>query len=90
MATIVFHSYTARMSGPFVQIDLGLGSEPPFASRQIVAKNVAEITTAFEAYKADAAATGLAMALSIRLKDGRKPNGFDALKAATRTVTVNL
>lgn len=59
------------------------GGPDPFPHREVEAKSTAGALAALEAYKAEAAEAGLALAVCIRLKDGsRAPNGWKAAKAA--------
>jgi hypothetical protein len=85
MATFRMSAEPAKPSnygGFTVVMDL-TGKPDPFPRREVEAKSVTEALEAFDAYKAEAAATGLALAVCIRLKDGsRAPNGWKAAKAA--------
>lgn len=91
MGTLILNAYSAERNGPFVSIALLIGGEPPFPSRRVEVKGIAEVAAAFAAYKTEAAATGKPLALSIMMKRGdRSPPGFKALKAARLHETVNL
>lgn len=53
------------------------GRGDPFPRRVVEVKTTAEALAALDAYKADAAATGLPMAVTMRVaKTSRAPNGF--------------
>ncbi len=82
MATFVITAHHAQLSssGGFQVIFHLTGKADPFPKRTIEAKTTAEALAALEAYKGEAALTGLPMAISIHLKAGRSPPGF---KAAT-------
>lgn len=58
----------------------------PFPPKVVNVRTTADAVAALEAYRAEAAATGLAMYVSMSLRCGRTPNGF---KAATRAHYVN-
>lgn len=84
MATIILSTYHAKLSETgYLQVIFHLTGKPdPFPKRMVEVKNTAEAIAALEAYKTEAAATGVPMVASMRLKDGdRSPNGF---KAASR------
>jgi hypothetical protein len=91
MATLILNAYSAERNGAFISMALCIGGEPPFPRRSVEIKNVADCVAAFEAYKAEAAASGkpLALSMMIAARD-RKPNGFNKLKAAANYETVNL
>ena len=58
MSRIIFNAYSAERNGAFLQVAVMISGEPPFPSRTIEAKNVAECEAAFAVYKAEAEATG--------------------------------
>lgn len=81
-ATIQLSALPAKASnygGVSVIFDL-TGKPAPVPPRLVTVKTTAEALAALEEYKAEAQATGLPLAVSMRLKEGRAPNGF---KAAT-------
>lgn len=91
MATLILNAYTAERNGPFISMALCIGGEPPFPSRKVEIRTAADCLAAFEAYKADAAASGKPLALSLLMSRGdRKPPGFNKIKAAQSYETVNL
>jgi hypothetical protein len=91
MATLILNAYSAERSNGFTQIALCIGGEPPFPTRRVEIKNVADCVAAFEAFKADAVASGKPLALSMLISArDRKPNGFNKLPAAKHWETVNV
>ena len=90
MATLILNAYAAKKDNGFTQIALCIGGNPPFPSRRVEIKNVADCVAAFETYKADATASGLPLALSMMMGRGeRAPRGFNQLRASSHYETVN-
>lgn len=58
------------------------GRGDPFPPRLVDVKTTHEALAALEQYKADAAATGQLLAVCMKLREGRAPNGFKAATAA--------
>ena len=80
MATIVFQAHHARPSGGgrFSVVFHLTGEPDPFPRREFETTKTAEALAAFEEYKKEAAASGLPIAATIRVKNGsRAPNGFN-------------
>jgi hypothetical protein len=91
MATLILNAYSAERNGEFVSMALCIGGDAPFASRKVDVRTAADCLAAFEAYKADAAASGKPLAVSMMIRNGdRKPSGFNKIKAAHSFETVNL
>jgi hypothetical protein len=68
-----------------------LFGEAPFPQKVVDIKRAADAAAELERYKADAAATGKPLAISMRIAKGdRSPPGFKAMKAAAHYETVNL
>lgn len=78
-ATIIPKAYPAKRSnygGINVVFDL-TGKPDPFPAIEVTVPNTPAALAALEEYKAQATATGLSLAVCMRLKDGqRAPNGF--------------
>lgn len=89
MSLLRLNAYKAERSGPFLSLDLGLGRDPPFPSRIVEVKTAKDCEAAFEAYTADAEASGLPLAVSmIMVRGERKPSGFNKLKTGPRPVNL--
>jgi hypothetical protein len=91
MATLILNAYKAERNGGFISMALCIGGAAPFAARKVEVRTASDCLAAFEAYKADAAASGLPLAVSMMIAArDRKPSGFNKLKAAHSFETVNL
>lgn len=91
MARLILNAYAAECKGGFISMALCIGGDPAFPSRSVEVQNVADCVAAFEAYKADATASGLKLALSMLIARGdRAPRGFKTLRAAANYETVNV
>ena len=89
MARVVLSGYRAERSGVFLSIMFEFGKPPAFPPRIVEVKNAKDCAAAFEAYRADAEASGLPLAVSMSMMKGdRKPPGFNKLKAGP--IGVNL
>jgi len=66
------------------------GKPDPLPRKLVEVKTTAEALAAFDAYKAEAKATGLPIAVSMKIKDGRAPNGFKKATAGRFFHGVNI
>lgn len=67
------------------------GKTPPLAPREVEVKNTADALAALDAYKKEAAATGLPLAVALRVAKGyRAPAGFKAATANSGYHGVNI
>jgi hypothetical protein len=91
MAKLILSAYDAERNGAFLSVKFLIFGEEPFPQRVVDIKRAADAAAELERYKADAAATGKPLAISMRIARGdRSPPGFKALKAAAQYETVNL
>lgn len=91
MAKLILNAYSAERNGAFLSVALLIGGNPPFPSKIVEIKTAADCLAAFEAYKADARATGKPLAVSMMMGRGdRKPPGFNKIKAVHSYDTVNI
>ena len=93
MATIILEAHPAKPTrdGHFSVVFHLDGRPDPIPRRLIDVKTTADALAALESFKADAAATGLPLAVTMRLKDGsRAPNGFKAATAKTFYHRINV
>ncbi len=91
MAKIVFSTYQAKPNGSgrfSIVMNIGQTTPDPLPQKIVEVKTTDEALAAFEEYIAEAKATGQVAACSMRLKEGRKPNGFDAAKAKLPPYTI--
>lgn len=88
MARIKLEAMDAKRERDFLSYSFEICGTPPFPSRTVDVRTLADALHAREAYRVDAEASGKPLALTMRLIDGRAPNGFKA--AANVRVTVNL
>jgi hypothetical protein len=90
MARLVLSAYHAKREGPHVQIAL-MTLPRPFPDKMLEVKTAADCDAALKAYKTEASATGLPMAILMTMARGeRKPPGFNKLRAAYAYELVNL
>jgi hypothetical protein len=75
MSTVVISANPASFDGPFVTINLSLVAQPLYR-KEIEANKLPQIEAAV--MEARAALAGQNAAIWVRVKQGRKPNGFDA------------
>lgn len=91
MAKVILNAYSASRDNGFTSIAFAIGGEPAFPTRTVEIARLPDAVAAFELYKADAAATGKALALSMMMGRGdRAPPGFNKLEAVRKYETVNL
>lgn len=93
MATVILTARPAKLSeSGSLQVIFSLRGDPdPMPRRLVEIKTTADALSALEAYKAEAAATGKPMVVSMRLKDGdRSPNGFKAAAASPHYHRINI
>jgi len=78
MTQLLLNAYPAKPStGGGISVIFHLNGTPdPFPSRIAEIKTTAHALAALEDYKAEATATGLPMAITMKIYEGRKPNGF--------------
>lgn len=90
MAKFLMSAYEAKDNGNGrFAIVFNIGKGDPFPGKVVEAKNTAEALAAFDAYVAEAKASGMLLGCSLRIKDGeRKPNGFDKARQALGPYTI--
>lgn len=88
---IILNGYPAKPSGTpglFSVIFKLDGTPDPMPRKVLDVKDTAAALAAFDAYVADAKATGQLIACSMRPGEGRKANGFDKARAALPPFTI--
>lgn len=90
MARITLSAYKASCRNGVLTVALSIGDEPPFPRRTVEIKRAADAEAEFAKYKAEATATGLPLAISMRIVKGdRSPPGFKNLHGASGWTSVN-
>jgi hypothetical protein len=80
MATLILSSHRAERSFGCVGVIFD-GQPSPIPSRRLEIKRMADAAVALEQYKAEALATGKAIAVAMRIANGDSvPDGFKALQ----------
>lgn len=83
MAIFELTASPAKPSGSGFSVTMYIDGRPdPVPARTFEAKDLARIEEKLSSYIEDCTATGLPLAVSLRIKEGRAPNGFKAWKAA--------
>jgi hypothetical protein len=78
MAKILLCCYPAESNETGISVTFSFSKGAPMPSKTLEVKRTDDALAALEQYKIEAAKTGLPLAITMRVIEGRKPAGFDA------------